>query len=478
MKIGVIGTGILGLSLGYYLQKKGHTIHFYEKAEYLGGLTCSFDYGSFIWDKFYHVILPRDIDLIELLCETDLESELVWKHTRTGLYTQQTFYSLSNSMEMLSFPLLRPIDKLRMAMGIAYGLKIAKPDSLFLITAKDWLIRYFGSYNYEFFWKPLLGAKFGVYQEKVSAIIIWAILRRMFGARAAGSNKESMGYVRGGYARILAALRQKMELQGATFNLEVDIKSITLSTEFVAETPGSLHLERDSVLVHPAKVTSKADLNFGAEECCLQVRTKTGQQRIDRLDHVVFTAPAEVAQPLLSPQLRQRSQTHNCSSSTTHLGVVCLVLALRRPLTPFYVLNIADDQIPLTGFIEITNLIDAQVETNGLALIYLPRYVDSKDPLFLKSDLEIFQEFVSLGLKKLFPQLKESEIVTWQVQRARYVQPLALVRSDAPALNQPLPGLTPPFQILNSSLLPCAALNSSDVIGLAKNIAAMFPQSV
>ena len=59
MNIGIVGGGILGLSLAFYLQKRGHEVAVYERNSYLGGLASSFDYGDFVWDRFYHVILPK-----------------------------------------------------------------------------------------------------------------------------------------------------------------------------------------------------------------------------------------------------------------------------------------------------------------------------------------------------------------------------------------------------------------------------------
>jgi protoporphyrinogen oxidase len=188
MKIGIVGGGILGLSLGYYLRKRGHIIHIYERNPFLGGLACSHDYGHFIWDKFYHVILPQDTHLLELLKEIGLESEFRWRHTGTGYWAGGKFHSLSNTRQMLQFPLLTWSDKVRMGLATMYTLRFARPGRLYRITAKQWLIKTFGQSNYKIFWKPLLRAKFGEYADQVAAVFIWAAMKRLFGARTTVTN--------------------------------------------------------------------------------------------------------------------------------------------------------------------------------------------------------------------------------------------------------------------------------------------------
>ena len=46
-------------------------------------------------------------------------------------------------------------------------------------------------------------------------------------------------------------------------------------------------------------------------------------------------------------------------TSSAYLGVLCLIMVLKRQLTPYYVLNIADEKVELTGLIEMTNLIES-----------------------------------------------------------------------------------------------------------------------
>ncbi|MCK4822838.1 NAD(P)-binding protein, partial [bacterium] len=195
MKIGIVGSGVLGLTLGYYLQKQRHQVHIYERNSYIGGLACSFDYGKFIWDKFYHVIMSHDHYLLELLHEIGLEKHIQRGNAGAGYFANGKFYSLSNFRQMLRFPLLNWFDKTRMTLAILYSLSLTRPGSLYNQTAKEWLIRIFGKSNYINFWKPLLRAKFGEYAEKVAAVFIWASLKRLLGARFNSSFQGTTCYV-------------------------------------------------------------------------------------------------------------------------------------------------------------------------------------------------------------------------------------------------------------------------------------------
>ena len=59
--IGIIGSGILGMSLAYYLRQNGYTnITLFEAQTNIGGLASAWNLGDIRWDKFYHVILLSD----------------------------------------------------------------------------------------------------------------------------------------------------------------------------------------------------------------------------------------------------------------------------------------------------------------------------------------------------------------------------------------------------------------------------------
>jgi protoporphyrinogen oxidase len=196
-------------------------------------------------------------------------------------------------------------------------------------------------------------------------------------------------------------------------------------------------------------------------------------RRSEVYDQVVFTAPTRLARTLVSPDLQAHVQRVEQAypSGNAYLGVACLVLVLKRPLTPYYVLNIGDESVKLTGLIEMTNLVDRQVETAGRSLVYLPQYADSDDPLLQEPDERLLGRFIGDGLRRLFPDFEESDIVARSIHRERYVQALPTVRHHDRAVAG-IPLLDSPFQVLNTSMLTCATLNNDEVVGLASDFVA------
>jgi protoporphyrinogen oxidase len=488
MRIGIVGGGILGLSLAHYLQRQGYEVEIFERNGYLGGLACAYDYEDFVWDKFYHVILPQDSHLLELLEDLGLSDEIRWRSTRTGLYRNGSFYSLSSTRDMLQFPLLGWSDKLRMGLGVVYGTRIANHADLYQMTAAEWLTKTFGARVYREFWSPLLRAKFGIYAEQVAAVSIHATLQRLARARSSVARRESMGYVRGGYNRILRAFRERIERRGGRLHLGARIHRICRSTERTRTGDALPAMEPAFVGAEPAHT---AEVRLGAvrrpgplEEAPsdghpgVVVTYETDSNPAGRacFEKVFFTAPWQAADQVLSEDLKESAADGRLAEATgrKYLGVVCLAVVLRRPLTPFYVLNIADNHIPLTGMIEMTGVIDPKEETNGLSLVYLPRYVDSEDPFLSASDSCVHKELLSNGLGRLFPHLRTSDIVSSHVQRARYVQPLQLVTGNVPRPGNRLPDLQSPVVVANTACLACPTLNNDEVVGLAKEIAAYF----
>ncbi|MFH1386295.1 MAG: FAD-dependent oxidoreductase [bacterium] len=67
MKIGVLGGGLAGVSLAYFLQKNGHEVEVLEKEAECGGLCRSFSKNGFTFDLGGHIIFSKDKDILQLM---------------------------------------------------------------------------------------------------------------------------------------------------------------------------------------------------------------------------------------------------------------------------------------------------------------------------------------------------------------------------------------------------------------------------
>ncbi len=432
MRFAIVGAGVLGLTLAYRIAREGHDVEVFEAAPQIGGLVCAQDYGEFTWDRFYHCILPHDGHLINLLRDLGIDGELRWTRTGTGYFSEGRTHDMNGMADYLRFPLLSVVDKMRLGACVAYATRVVDPWSLYDISAEAWLTRLCGRRGYERFWRPLLRAKFGAWHDRVAAVFIWATLARLAGARSGTAHRESLGYVRGGYPFVVATMQAQLESLGVRIRVG-------------------------------APVTSMRALNGGSE---IVWRDASGEGR-GAFDKVLFTGPTRAARLSVATEFTDAVDRYEAAHPTarSYLGVVCLTLVLKKPLTPYYVLNIADASVELTGVIEMTSIVSRD-ETAGRSLVYLPRYMDCDDPRFDDSDTELRASMIDRGVKRLFPSFDATDIVNSVVSRARYVQPLPVV-GMRPDRTRELSSWEGPFSIVNTALLQCATLNNNEVVGLA-----------
>ncbi len=419
MKIAVIGGGMMGLTLAYRLSQQKRQVTLFEGSQQLGGLTTHHDYGLFTWDRFYHVILPSDRYTIDLLREIGLGDRLQWHKTLTGFYVDRQYHSISNTVEFLRFPPLNLVDKIRLAFTLIYGSRVNNWQRLERIRVKDWLIRLSGRSTYQKFWKPLLAAKLGENYQRVSAVFIWAYIKRLFSARDSSLQKEQLGYVEGGYKTVFDRLASSIESNHGKIRTGVAISQI--------------------------KPDDKAGIWIDQNG------------RLEHFDKVIFTGPVNILERIADKDLVDIERSRDL---VEYLGVICMVLITRTPLVPYYVVNIADPQVPFTGVIGMSNLVSL-AETAGLHMTYLPKYILSDDPLLQQSDADIERLFFA-GLDAMFPTLDRDDIVSVHINRATKVQPLQVLN-----YSQLVPKTTPSnhdFFILNTSQLVDNNPNNNAVV--------------
>jgi len=420
MKVAIIGGGLTGLALAERLRKPGRSLKVFERSSRIGGLATWHDYGQFSWDRFYHVILPSDRHLIGFIRDIGLGNALRWKRTLTGFYVDREFHSMSSGLDFLRFPPVSPIGKLRLAFTILYCAQLRDWRPLEQIPVDEWLRRMCGQQTYDKIWRPLLLAKLGEHYHRVSAVFIWSYIKRMFSARDPSTAKEQLGYVTGGYKTVLQRIARRFNDSGDQI--------------------------LTNVTVHRIEAADRGGLN---------VHYDNGVEHFDR---VVFTAPVSALRAVAAEELCMLSQSDE--ADVEYLGVICAAVITRLPLVPYYVVNIADSQIPFTGIIGMSNLI-ASDQTDGLHITYLPKYVHSDDPLLRAPNEDLRAMFVE-GLRTMFPWLQSRHIVDLHINRAVKVQPLQVL-----GYSRLVPTVTtahPDFFVVNTSQFAANTLNNNDVI--------------
>ena len=140
--------------------------------------------------------------------------------------------------------------------------------------------------------------------------------------------------------------------------------------------------------------------------------------------------------------------------------MVCTSLLLDRPLGGYYVTNIIDDGIPLTGIIEMGAIVDPQYMQGGY-LVYLPQYLLSDDARFQESDEVIHERAVST-LERIYPDFTRSQVRAMQTARARHVMTLPTLNYSQrlPPVVSSIPGV----YLLNSAQITVGNLNVNEVL--------------
>ncbi len=424
-KWGIIGGGIMGMTLSHRLSQKGKNVTLFEAAPELGGLASSWKMDDVEWDKFYHVILLSDFRTRNILKEIGLENEINWVETKTGFYINRKLYSMSDTIEFLKFPTLNLIDKFRLGLTIIVASKIKNWKSLEKIPVTTWLKRWSGKNTFNKIWLPLLRAKLGESYKKTSAVFIWATIQRLYGARRSGLKKEMFGYVSGGYKRIISSFKETLLAE-----------NVVIKTNHIAK-----EVKRLS--------TGKIEITF-----------KSGFT--EQFDKVIVTLPSGISAQLCQGLTQSEIQKLN---DIEYLGVVCVSVLLNKPISEFYITNITDSWVPFTGVIEMSALVDKKY-FNGNSLIYLPKYVTSDDKIYDLSDEEIKESFIEI-FKKMYPWIKQEDIKFAGVAKAKNVITVAKLNysENLPEVKTSIPDLF----IVNTSHIKDGTLNVNETVRVAES---------
>ena len=425
-RFAIAGGGMLGLTLAMRMAKQGHDVTLIEAAPSLGGLASVWNIGDIEFDRHYHVTLLSDSRLRNLVSEIGLEDEMRWIETKTGFYTDDKLYSMSNTKEFLQFPPLTLIEKLRLGGTIFYASKISNWKRLEKLPVAKWLRRWSGAGTFKKIWEPLLKAKLGDSYKITSAAFIWAHISRMYKARRTGLKKEMFGYVKGGYRTIINRLIEVMQEQGVTVKTASPIENIR-------------------------------KLDDGQSEV-----KYAGQDRVDHFDKVIMTTPNSILSRVCGDLNEDEKRRFG---SVEYLGIVCASVLLKKGLSPYYVTNITDDWVPMTAVIEMTTIVDPE-ELGGKSLVYLPKYVPSDHELFEKSDEEIQESFLS-ALDRMYPEFSRDDVIDFKLSRVRSVMAIPTLKYSEllPPMKTSVEGL----YVVNSSYILKGNLNVNESITIAED---------
>jgi len=400
-RVAIIGAGFTGLAAARDLQRAGFAVTVYVGDAHVGGLGGSFTPagGGEALDRFYHHWFTSDRAIMDLITELGLREQVTFHDSLNGVYTNGTTLRLSTPMDLLRYPGLPFLDRLRLAaLGVRARLtRDWRP--LESLTAQEWLTRLGGPRVYAHLFEPLLRGKFGAHADTLSAVWIWNKLKLRGGSRGRGG-AEHLGYVRGSFATVAQALADDITAQGGTLRLGHAVQRLSPAPGggWVLSGEWGRH-ETDLVIATPAPAL------------------------VDRLIGDWADAPTRAA-----------------LTRVPYLANLCLVLELDRSLAQTYWLNVTDPSFPFVGVIEHTRF-QSSAQYQGRHIVYLSRYLPQDEALLTLEDDAVLA-FALPHLKRMFPAFDPAWIRAHHVWRAMWAQPVVERHySSLIPPEQPAPGL-------------------------------------
>jgi Flavin containing amine oxidoreductase. len=397
-RIGIIGGGLTGLTAAYRLAGNGYSVSVFEEADRPGGLASPVDMEGTSLERFYHHIFTSDRYLLELCRELGIEDRIEWFEPKNAIYIDNRLYPFTSPMDLLLFSPISPASRIRTGILTLMSRFIRDYRPLERQTARDWLVKRAGSDSYEKVWKPLLVSKFDSDADQVSATWIWNKFKLRGSSRGKNISREKLGYIRGGFDKLFARLSEEICKAGGTIRLNCRINGIRR-----------------------------------LEDGRLELSGFTGEA----FNRVLFTGSPQQLAEMETPLPRDFRQS---LSELKSKGNICMVLELERSLSPYYWTTVVQKNLPFVLIIEHTNLVGMD-GYNG-HIVYLSRYADRHDDIFMKSDEEIESIFLS-GLFKVFPEFRREWVKRAVVSRALYAQPVITKNYSRliPPLKTPADGL-------------------------------------
>jgi protoporphyrinogen oxidase len=428
VSVGIVGGGLLGLTVAYRLARAGVPVSVYERSQTLGGLAAATDLDGIPVDRFYHVVLPTDHHVRDLAGELGLGERFRFRRTSAGFYHGGALSSMSTPRELLGFSGLARRDRVRLA-AFALRCQLKRDyDDLEGRSLEEWLRSTAGDALWEQLWRPLLDSKFDGRFDDLPATYLWARSRRMAGTRDR-SAKEVLGTIDGGYQVLVDALVAAIHRHGG---------------EVLSGTP-------------VRRVASSGGSAIGV----------VLDDGLRPHDWVLTTQLRPNMEGLLAEDLAAALAPDTCR----YLGVVCVVLRMRHTVSPYYLLNLTDRRVPLTTVVETTHVVDP--ERVGGTLLYLPKYVDPASPELGRSSAELADEYVA-HLRTIFPAVGPEDVMARQVARARIAEPVHVLGGSRQPSRFPAPGLA----MASSAHVYPELVNGQAVIGLAEQVAAQLLERV
>lgn len=402
MKVAIIGGGVAGLAAAYRLMRLGHHPAIYEASPFLGGLVRTFEVGGTKLEAFYHHLFRTDTTIVRLIHDLGLSDRLLWIESKIGYYIDGKIYNFTTPLDLARFTPLPFLDRIKLGLAALYLRQRATWQDYEQITAKEWWIRHAGRKAWEVVWEPLFRGKFGAAAEEISMAWHWCKIRLRFASRSGGPlQKEQLGYVRGSFGVYIEELERRLRAGGVAVHLGQPVRQVLVRDGYAAGLvlAGGQHIVADAVIA---------------------------------------AVPSQVFQKLVPPLPPDYERRLN---AVRWQWALCMVLALKRPFSHIYWLNIGDRDLPFLALVEHTNFMPAE-EYGGNHVLYISNYLEPGHPYFTMTEEELWRLYLP-ALQRINPQFSEDWVRQRWLFTGPFAQPIITCNysQDMPPHRTPIPGL-------------------------------------
>ncbi len=400
-RVAVIGGGVAGLTAAYRLLQLGHQVDVLEASPYLGGLVRTFEIGGERIECFYHHIFTTDAEVVRLVDEVGLGDRLSWRPSSVAIYYGGRMFPFMTPIDLVRFSPLPLWERLRLGIMGLYLRRQEEMGPFLSVTAREWVSRFAGCRSWEVVWGPLFRGKFGEMGDEVVMAWLWNKIKLRFSSRKGTPWREVLGYLRGSFGLLIDALVARIEALGGHLYVGVPVEQVVIEE--------------------------------GRAKALL-----AGQKLWGPYDAIVATVANEIFLRLVSclPEDFKR-----LCLGVPYQDALCMVLALRHSLVPYYWLTINDRSFPFLAVIEHTRLVPPSFY-GGVHIVYISNYLDPSSPLLSMDEEELWGLYLPF-VRRLNPWWDDGWVVGRWVFKGKNAQPVFTVANAGriPPHRTPIPGL-------------------------------------
>jgi len=378
-RVVILGAGAMGLAAAWQAATDGHQVTVLEAAPEAGGMAAHFDLDGLSIERFYHFVCKSDEATFALLRDLGIGERMRWRATSMGYFIGGGLHRWGDPVALLRFPHLGFVEKLRYGLLMFVATRRDAWPALEHVSARTWIERWCGAAVYRTLWAPLFDLKFHEYAGDISASWVWTRIRRV-GRSRRSLMQEELGFIEGGSQTLVNALAQRIAAAGGDLRLG----------------QAATHVE-----VADGRVVA--------------VRAASGERIA--CDAVISTVPTPFVSALI-PELPAEERL--AFDAIVNIGVVCVVVKLKRSVTPYFWVNIVDPAIPVPGIIEFSRL---RPTGTGETVVYVPYYMPAGNALWGRSDPDFVAEVMTV-LHRINPAVTGDDLIAAHVGRLRHAQPV------------------------------------------------------